>query len=96
MSEANSTQLRNMLGMTNLLLMAVVALLAWQVFRAPKPAGRFQPFREGARLALDTKTGKLCSTLPSRPLTNEEVTALEKGPPKEPQKIEIPSCADLE
>jgi hypothetical protein len=87
-----------MLGMTNLLLLAVVALLAWQLFHTQKQVGRFQPFREGARLALDTKTGKLCSTLPPRPLTDEEITSLEKGPPtsKEPQKIEIPSCADLE
>jgi hypothetical protein len=94
--DANGTQLRNMLGMTNLLLMVVVALLAWHVFHAPKPVGRFQPFREGARLALDTKTGKLCSTLPPRPLTDEEFASLQKGAPKEPQKIEIPSCAALE
>src|SRR5438105_15379069 len=58
--DANGTQLKNMLGMTNLLLIAVVALLTWHVFHTPKPVGRFQPFREGARLALDTKTGKLC------------------------------------
>jgi hypothetical protein len=83
-SEATWTQVKNMLGMTNLLLLVVVGLLIWQAFHTPKTIGRFQPFPEGTRFALDTKTGKLCATIAVRPVTDENT------------KVEIPVCSDLE
>jgi hypothetical protein len=85
--EANGTKLRNMLGMTNLLLLAVVVLLAVQVFRKPQPVGRFQPRSENSRLALDTKTGKLCWAV--RLGSSGEDT--EQQPSRG-----IPVCSDLE
>lgn len=53
-----------LLQSANLLLMVIAVLLAWDTFLkpAPKPAGRFQQ-TGSPRTALDTKTGKLCSTL---------------------------------
>lgn len=56
--------------MTNLLLMFVVALLVGQAFhrRLPeKPASyehRFQPISGNPDVALDTKKGNLCATIP--------------------------------
>jgi hypothetical protein len=86
-SEVNWKQVTNMLGMSNLLLLAVVVLLAWNMFRNPEPAGRFQ--RTDTRwLALDTKTGKLCRTLPTTSSLDTEGT--ERGP-----RIEIPLCSEL-
>lgn len=89
MSEANWTQVRNILGMTNLLLLAVIVLLLWHLLHTPRTVGRFQGFRDDTRYALDTKTGKLCSTVPRPPLTEQELD-------KEPPKVEIPVCSDLE
>ena len=53
-----------LLQSTNLLLMVIAGLLVWDTFfkPTPKPAGRFQQ-TGSPRTALDTKTGKLCSTI---------------------------------
>jgi hypothetical protein len=53
-----------LLQSANLLLMVIAGLLVWDTFLkpTPKPAGRFQQ-TSSPRTALDTKTGKLCSTI---------------------------------
>ena len=53
-----------LLQSANLLLMVIAGLLVWDSFLkpTPKPAGRFQE-AGSPRTALDTKTGKLCSTI---------------------------------
>jgi hypothetical protein len=47
------------------LLSLILALLLWDSFLKPQPkaAGRFQPLGEDHSLALDTKKGKLCTTV---------------------------------
>jgi hypothetical protein len=53
-----------LLQSANLLLIVIVGLLVWNSFLKPatQPTGRFQQ-TSSPRTALDTKTGKLCSTI---------------------------------
>ncbi len=98
MGEANGTQLRNMLGMTNLLLLAVVALLAWQLFHKEKPASseyRFNPFGGNPEVALDTKTGNLGATRPP-PQPSEELPLKRSLVLVDGQRQLLPVCSRLE
>jgi len=62
--EANMRE-GNLLRIAIVLLSLLLALLLWDNFFKPQPkaAGRFQPLGEDHFRALDTKTGKLCSTV---------------------------------
>jgi len=62
--EANMRE-GNLLRIAIALLSLLLALLLWDNFFKPQPkaAGRFQPLGEDHFRALDTKTGKLCTTV---------------------------------
>jgi hypothetical protein len=87
-SEVNWKQVTNMLGMTNLLLLAVVVLLAWNMFRNPEPVGRFQ-HTDTQWMALDTKTGQLCWT------GSMAASSITEGSEQSPRLVEIPLCSEL-
>ena len=77
---SEASQVNNMLGTANLLLLADVALLAWHLFHAEKPASkpasseyRFKPYDGNPEVALDKKTGNLCATIPPPQPTGELV-----------------------
>jgi len=100
------TQLKNMLIMTNLLLLAILALLGWLIFQTQRDASgdtrkaassknRFQPFSGNPDIALDTKTGNLCATIPA-PQPSEERPLKKKLVLVDGQRQLLPVCSQLE
>jgi hypothetical protein len=60
--EENAVSEANLLKFNTALLIVIIALLLWGLFWKPPSAGRFQPVGS-PRMALDSKTGRLCATV---------------------------------